>query len=90
LEQVGIQDDFFELGGDSLLLMQVHKQLQGIFGSDLAVVELYNHPTIEKLSAWLDSRKGADGEAAPDTTLDEVSDRIAKQKAARRRRERQD
>lgn len=90
LDQVGIQDDFFELGGDSLLLMQVHKQLQGIFGSELAVVELYNHPTIEKLSAWLDSRKGADGEAAPDSTLDDVSDRIAKQKAARRRRERQD
>jgi phthiocerol/phenolphthiocerol synthesis type-I polyketide synthase E len=90
LEQVGIQDDFFELGGDSLLLMQVHKQLQGLFGSDLAVVELYNHPTIEKLSAWLDSRKGADGEAAADATLDEVSDRIEKQKAARKRRARQD
>lgn len=90
LEQVGIQDDFFELGGDSLLLMQVHKELQGLFGSELAVVELYNHPTIEKLSAWLDSRKGAAGEAAPDTTLDEVSDRIEKQKAARKRRARQD
>lgn len=87
-ERVGIQDDFFELGGDSLLLMQIHKKVQTLFNSNIPVVEFYNHPTIQRLTDYLNTHKGNE----PDVTLVDISDRIEKQKAAaaRRRRARQD
>jgi amino acid adenylation domain-containing protein len=53
VEQVGIQDDFFDLGGDSLqgiaLLLEVEKQ----FGKKLPLNFLIEHSTIEKLAGWL-------------------------------------
>lgn len=87
-ERVGIQDDFFELGGDSLLLMQVHKKIQVLFDNKIAVVELYNHPTIQRLTEYLSAQQ----DDQPDTALVHVSDRVERQKAAatRRRHARQD
>ncbi|UCH95688.1 MAG: SDR family NAD(P)-dependent oxidoreductase, partial [Candidatus Aminicenantes bacterium] len=56
-QQLGIQDDFFELGGDSLkvllLLPKIHKEL----GVNISIAEFFNNPNIEKLSACID---GAD------------------------------
>lgn len=81
-EKVGIQDDFFELGGDSLLLMQIHKKVQAQIESELAVVELYNFPTIQKLADFIDNS----GDEKEDLVLADISDRIEKQKASARRR----
>lgn len=87
-EQVGIQDDFFELGGDSLLLMQIHKKIQALLEINIPVVELYNYPTIQRLTEFLSAQENNE----VDTALADVSDRIEKQKAAanRRKRARQD
>ena len=81
LEKVGIQDDFFELGGDSLVLMQIHKKVQQTFDEKIAVVELYNYPTIQKLAEYIDSSSNED-----DDTLSQVSSRVEKKKAAALRR----
>ena len=83
LEKVGIQDDFFDLGGNSLILMQVHKQLQSTFDKKISVVELYDCPTIDKLCQRL---FGALDEGAQ--LAKAVADKADKQKmaAARRRR----
>ena len=83
-EQVGIQDDFFELGGDSLLLMQIHKKIQTQFDTNIAIVELYNHSTIQRLTDFLSSQETNQ----VDIVLADVSDRIEKQKAAANRRKR--
>lgn len=85
LEQVGIQDDFFALGGDSLLLMQMHKKLQQLFETQIAVVELYNHPTIQRLTDFM----AADQQPAQDQVLSAVSARLDKKKAAMARRRQQ-
>jgi phthiocerol/phenolphthiocerol synthesis type-I polyketide synthase E len=81
-EQVGIQDDFFELGGDSLLLMQIHKKVQSLFNNNIAIVELYNHPTIQRLVDHINAQQNNQ----VDTALEEVSNRIDRQKAAAARR----
>lgn len=82
LEQVGIQDDFFALGGDSLLLMQIHKKIQQMFNTQLPVVELYNHPTIQRLTEFM----AKDHSPAQDQALSAVSARMDKKKAAAARR----
>ncbi|MEH2165184.1 MAG: amino acid adenylation domain-containing protein [Nostoc sp.] len=53
LNVVGIDDHFFELGGDSLLLLQVHNQLLESLETELSVVALFQYPTIRTLAQHL-------------------------------------
>jgi non-ribosomal peptide synthase protein (TIGR01720 family) len=54
IQQVGIRDNFFDLGGHSLLLMKVHANLLETLGRELPIVALFEHPTIEALARHLD------------------------------------
>jgi acyl carrier protein len=53
IEEIGIQDDFFELGGDSIMGTQIISQLRSMFGIDLPAVALFDAPTIEKLAQYM-------------------------------------
>ena len=50
VDQVGIHDDFFELGGNSLLLTQLTSQVLKTFIVDLTVMDLFEAPNIEALA----------------------------------------
>ena len=52
---VGIHDNFFDLGGHSLLLTQVHARLQKLLHARLPMVKLFEHPTIAALAAYLEA-----------------------------------
>ena len=54
LEQVPLRSNFFDLGGDSLLLLEAHGQLQALLGRELPVTQLFAHPTIASLAAALE------------------------------------
>jgi amino acid adenylation domain-containing protein len=56
LEKVGIHDNFFDLGGHSLLIVQVHSKLREIFNSNLSVVELFQNPTISALAQYINQK----------------------------------
>jgi len=51
LDKVGIDDDFFDLGGNSLTLAQVHSLLQKLIGRRFSVAELFVHTTVRQLTA---------------------------------------
>uniref|UniRef100_UPI001F3AC4C2 phosphopantetheine-binding protein n=1 Tax=Gloeocapsopsis dulcis TaxID=2859516 RepID=UPI001F3AC4C2 len=53
IENIGIYDNFFEIGGHSLLLLQVHSQLCEIFSTNLLVIDLFKYPTISSLADFL-------------------------------------
>ena len=53
LEKVGIQDNFFDLGGHSLIMIQVLSKLREILKVDLAIVDLFKYPSISSLSQYL-------------------------------------
>ena len=54
---VGIHDNFFDLGGHSLLLTQVHARLQKLLHARLPMVKLFEHPTVAALAAYLEAEK---------------------------------
>lgn len=82
VERVGINTNFFDAGGHSLLMMQVQLKLQEATGSPISTVELFMHPTVQSLAAHLDQRRSTDGDAAQEL----VPERAKKQSAAMQRR----
>jgi hypothetical protein len=52
---VGVHQNFFDVGGNSLLLYRVYSHLRAIRG-DLNVVDLFRHTTVETLAAYLAGR----------------------------------
>ena len=50
LGPIGIQDNFFELGGHSLLTVQVVSQIKKSIGNEIAIADMFRHPTVERLS----------------------------------------
>jgi amino acid adenylation domain-containing protein len=57
ISQVGIYDNFFDLGGHSLLMMQVqgqlHEHLHGALQAELSILDLFRYPTIQTLAMHL-------------------------------------
>ena len=51
LEQVSVEDNFFLLGGNSLLGTQLIARIRDVFGVKLALRSLFDGPTVAKLSA---------------------------------------
>jgi amino acid adenylation domain-containing protein len=62
VERVGVHDNFFDLGGHSLLMAEVHHKLRESLpdglGSHLAMVELFQYPTIASLARHLRPEAG--------------------------------
>jgi amino acid adenylation domain-containing protein len=53
LPAVGVDDNFFDLGGTSMQLVRVHAQIQGRLASDVTLVTLFELPKIRDLAAHL-------------------------------------
>ncbi len=54
---VGLYDNFFDLGGHSLLLTQVHARLQKLLHARLPMVKLFEYPTIGALATYLEAEE---------------------------------
>jgi acyl carrier protein len=49
-EQIGINDNFFDLGGDSLKAVQIVSQINQKLKANISVATIFNNPTIKNLS----------------------------------------
>ncbi len=60
-DAVGADDNFFDLGGDSLLLTTLHQQLQKELHREIPITDLFQFPTIRRLAEHLGRRADAPG-----------------------------
>ena len=79
IEQVGVDDNFFDLGGHSLLMMKVHGLLSAAIGREIPIVDLFTYPSVRSLA-----RRLAEPEAAPG--FEDEKRRAGLEIAARQRR----
>jgi len=54
LQAVGRHDNFFDLGGHSLLLGRVLTQVRSLNKRPLRMVDLFQYPTVQSLAAYVD------------------------------------
>jgi len=59
VQRVGRDDNFFDLGGHSLLMIQVHNKLQERLQRNIAMIELFRHSAVSSLAAFLGSGDAA-------------------------------
>jgi amino acid adenylation domain-containing protein len=60
LERVGAEDNFFDLGGHSLLLTQVVSRMRKAFRRELPIRWLFESPTVTRLAARMDAAERDD------------------------------
>ena len=53
LNNIGVHDNFFDLGGRSIAMMRVYNKLRGIFNIEIPVMELFQSPTVEEMANYL-------------------------------------
>ena len=82
VERVGVRDNFFNLGGHSLLLIRVNNRLREVLRMELPVVELFKYPTVSALAEHL-SRSG--GKAQPHAAVRSGAASLSRQRELRRR-----
>jgi acyl carrier protein len=53
VEKIGIHDNFFDLGGQSLLMVRVNSKLRIAFNCEIPLLEMFKYPTIGSLAEFL-------------------------------------
>jgi amino acid adenylation domain-containing protein len=59
VDRVGLNENFFDLGAHSLIVAEVHIQLQQLLGRDLSLVDLFQFPTVTALANHLNGEEAA-------------------------------
>ncbi len=81
IDQVSANDNFFDLGGHSLLVVRLHSQMRDTLDQPISLTDLYRFPTIRSLTEHLNS----DGE---NVSLQKSSDRAQRRREMVQRRRR--
>jgi amino acid adenylation domain-containing protein len=58
VESVGLEERFFDIGGHSLLMIEVHDQIRDKTGHQVALLDLFQYPTVRSLAHHLSQSSG--------------------------------
>ncbi|MFL0809498.1 MAG: amino acid adenylation domain-containing protein [Agarilytica sp.] len=83
IEKVGRNENLFEIGASSIMMVQAHRRIQ-VFAPNLQVVDLFQYPTVHMLARFIDN-DGEQGKAQ----LDAAQQRAKKRAGSNTRRARQ-
>jgi hypothetical protein len=78
--RVGTEDNFFDLGGHSLLVVKLHRRLRSELTAPVALTDLYRFPTVRSLVARL---RSPDEDHAVEQARDRAAMRLERQASRR-------
>jgi acyl carrier protein len=73
-ESIGIDDNIFELGGNSLDIAQINEMLKSRLQIEIPLVTLFEYPTIARITEYLKK-------AAPSDAADKAGERVEEGKS---------
>ena len=80
MPNVGLRDNFFDIGGHSLLAVQLHRRLSAVSEKPVSLTDIFRFPTVATLAAHL-------GGSQPQAmAAREGQDRASNRRAALQRR----
>jgi acyl carrier protein len=59
VERVSAYDNFFDIGGHSLLMIQVYTRLRELLRDALSIIDLFKYPTVSSLAEYFGQEKAA-------------------------------
>jgi len=83
IDRVGIHDDFFQLGGDSLNIVQLNTELKKKYKRDIPVAVMFKYQTIQSFTRYLQG-----GESTEETATEEIDRSEELKKSKNRLKER--
>jgi amino acid adenylation domain-containing protein len=87
-EQVGINDNFFDLGAHSLLFARAQQGIREVFAREISIIDLFQYPTVRSLAQYLTQNTTGQQDAAG-SVEEPVETRDGSTAAQRRRLRRQ-
>lgn len=66
LDHIGVHDDFFALGGHSLLGAEVVEKVRDVYDVDLPLGRLFESPTVAAAAEYIDGVHASGGPSAPE------------------------
>jgi len=78
---IGLDEGFFDLGGDSIRLARMHARVMEEFGRMLPITDLFSHPTIRSLAHHLDG--GTTGRMTARERMEKQREAVAAARGAR-------
>jgi natural product biosynthesis luciferase-like monooxygenase protein len=85
VREIGMLDNFFDIGGHSLLAVRVHSRLKQEFRGDISITDLFRYSTVRALAAHI---AGQGGESGAPSAAAAARDRGAMRRGAQQLRKR--
>jgi hypothetical protein len=83
--KVGMNDNFFDMGGHSLLAVQAHRQLREMIEGEISITDMFRFPTIRSLTEYLSHDSGNGSQTNGQKSTDRAK---ARKEAIMRRQQR--
>jgi aryl carrier-like protein len=74
VERVGVNDDFFQLGGHSLLIMRLIARVHDAFGLEISIRTVFAAPTLEAMAGVIEERIYEDILGMDDAQAEQLAD----------------
>jgi amino acid adenylation domain-containing protein len=68
VESISLTDDFFDLGANSLDMVQLYNEIKTAFQREITIADIFNHTTVQMLAEFL-SQAPATAPSAPTNTV---------------------
>jgi amino acid adenylation domain-containing protein len=82
---VGLEERFFDIGGHSLLMVEIHDQLRDKTGRHVALLDLFQYPTVRSLARHLGQQSSLKTDAAAGLNRGKLRQQLAAKQGALRK-----